>query len=249
MHAERRMGEAVQHLHDFVAARPIPAAPAAHPAPARRVVAVGFALAAAAIIVVVGAVLLADDRVDDAVVAPGDVPALILPLDEIDRWTYEVTDVTNGARLDDVTVVPASSGMVADPTGTVEWPIPLLEPWRAPARCEGRDPLLLRSTLTLPTLAELDSAGSYRKEVRDTCDGIDLVGAARVSWDDSEPITVPAGTYDAVRIELAITGFQNPFPVTVSLWVDPSVGVVRHEAVGSAPGPERHVRADLVSFE
>jgi hypothetical protein len=76
-----------------------------------------------------------------------------------------------------------------------------------------------------------------------------MVGAARVTWESAALVSVPAGEFEAVRIDVNITGFADPFPLTLSIFVDPTVGIVRHEAVGSSPGPTRHIRADLTDFE
>jgi hypothetical protein len=237
---ERRLAEASRRLHQHVDDHPVPDPPSPSGGNSLRgglVVAAGTLLA-----VLLGVVLVVPSGggVDDpASTLPG--PYGILPLDRYSSWEYDATGVEPGAGEVRIEVDPVESGVAVLADGRTRWPVTLLEPWREPFSCTE-----LRS-IELPAPDELTRPGEIVGGVVATCDGRELDGAVRVTWAGSDAVTVPAGEFDAVRVDVAVSGFVDPFPVTVSLWIDPLVGVVRHDAVGGPPGPEREVRSALVA--
>lgn len=242
MKLERMLNEASQALHQELELREIPPPPIGD-----RIVGTNsrryLALASAAAVAVVALTLSIYVNRDPAeVVVAGPSAEFILPLDDVSEWTYEVTDLLETSALGSVTVQASQYQVGLGGDGRIGLPFSLLEPWREPSECADTQ------RLTLPTATQLQSAGSSAQEVRSVCGENTMVGAARLSWQLPESISVPAGVYEAVRIDVEITGFVDPFPMTLSLFVDPTVGIVRQEVVGSPSQPSRHVRADLVSF-
>ncbi len=244
MSLDQRMTEAAREIRAFAHNRPLPVSGPPRPVPPRRRVRPVLVLAGLAAIV--GLVAIVADRPMGETIdatADGRSRQAVLPFDDIEAWTYTIVESDIELPLARYEIGYAA-GLAVEPSGEVGWPLELFEPWRVPTDCTDAEPL------RLPTRTDLARAGQTEQTVSAECDGRTIIGAVRARWSGvAEDVTVAAGVFSAVRVDIDASGFTDPFGLQMSLWIDADVGVVRHVVQGSAPGPDRLVTAELVEID
>ena len=244
MSLDRIMLDARRDLVEEVERLPIPEPPVTATAnPRRPRWTVGAVVVTTAALIALGLILPRDQASESISAAPvGAHPDAIVPFDQTNVWQYSVVSASGSSEVD-FEIRTEDHAITADGAGRTLWPTALLEPWRWPAACTDQEPL------RLPDLDDLAITSSTSQEIRATCDGVEVVGAARLRWSSGTTRrTVAAGTFHAAIVDVSITGFGDPFPLELRYWIDPAVGIIAIEAEGAAPGPERSIVAELAEI-
>ena len=201
-----------------------------------------FALAGA-LVLVLGVFVWAQRSETKTTISATGPNGPIIPIEQFSSWEYEVTDQLARSSREPLVIPAAQLQNDQSTSGRTIWPTHLIDPWSELSDCEEVD------VLELPSQELLGAEGETHQLIRAICGGSDLTGAARLSWTSKETVVVPAGSFRAHRIDVAITGFQDPFPLTLSLWIDPATGVIQIEVRGGLSDADRHFVAELAVLE